>query len=296
MKQYLLASLAYAVLTLTLLLALSACNRPQPEAGRPADNRLSAADDSPFKSKPARSSDSEFAPADTGLLLLLVPDGNALSRAEVTAWSDAASEIGVRLQLITDKQFMALGAKALKFGGLVLPDLSHTIMTNEVIDAARAYTTAGGHVMLVYDFGVYALDGNQKPTYPIPKSRLSDLAVVDYMFYDELREKTTVVGPVVATRSTMRSLLVPPGKSMAYLPDNAFALAADNKGVAGLHVVAFQAAPAGVMSLSGNKCAPATPRVANALESYSGYLLGGLLHSSFVTKGEFRGQVSILFV
>ena len=291
MKQYLSTSLAYAVLTLTLLLALSACNRLQSEAGRPADNRLSAADDSPFRSKPARSSDFEFVPADAGLLLLLVPDGNALSRAEITAWSDAASEIGVRLQPITDKQFMALGTKALKFGGLVLPDLSHTIVTNEVIDAVRAYTTAGGQVMLVYDFGVHALDGNQKPTYPIPKPRLSDLAGVDYVLYDELREKTTVVGPVVATRNTMRSLLVPPGKSMAYLPDNAFALAADNKGAAGLPVAAFQAAPAGVTSLSGNQCAPDKPLGASELESYSGYLLGGLSYSSFVTKGEFKGQV-----
>ena len=112
---------------------------------------------------------------------MLVPDDRALTRAEITAWSDAASEIGVRLQPITDKQFMALEAKALRFGGLVLPDLSHTIVTSEVIDALKAYTNAGGHVMLVYDFGAYALDGNQKPTYPIPKSRLSNLAGVDYV-------------------------------------------------------------------------------------------------------------------
>ena len=244
----------------------------------------------------ARPSESEFAQADPGVLLLLVPDGNALGRAEITAWLDAASEIGVRLQPITDKQFMALGAKALRFGGLVLPDLSHTVATKEVIDAIKAYTTAGGHVMLVYDFGVYALDGNQKPTYPIPKSRLSDLAGVDYVLYDELREKTTVVGPVVAARSTMRSLLVPPGKSMAYLPDkelalNAPALNADNNGAAGLPMTAFQATPAGVISLPGNQCASAEPPGASELESYSGYLLGGLSYSSFVTKGQFRGQV-----
>ena len=296
MKQYFSASLVYVFLTLTSLLALSACNRPPLDAGKTADNRLSAADDSASKSKLTRPSEPEFAQADPGVLLLLVPDGNALSRAEITAWLDAASEIGVRLQPITDKQFMALGAKALKFGGLVLPDLLHTIVTSEVIDAVRAYTTAGGHVMLVYDFGVYALDGNQKPTYPIPKSRLSDLAGVDYVLYDELREKTTVVGPVVATRSTMRSLLVPPGKSMAYLPVNAPALnapalTADNKVAADLPVAAFQAAPAGVRSLSGNQCAPAAPPGASELESYSGYLLGGLSYSSFVTKGQFRGQV-----
>ena len=222
---------------------------------------------------------------------MLVPDGHALNHAEITAWSDAASEIGVRLRPITDKQFMALGDNALKFAGLVLPDLSHPIATSELLNAVRTYTIAGGHVMLVYDFGVYALDGNQKPTYPIPKSRLSDLAGVDYVLYDELREKTTVVGPVVATQSTMRSLLVPPGKSMAYLPDNAFASAAGNTSAAGIPAAGPAAIPALAMSLSRNKCAPTTPSTAHELESYSGYLLGGLSYSSFVTKGEFRGQV-----
>ena len=33
--------------------------------------------------------------------------------------------------------------------------------------------------MLVHDFGAFALNSNQKLTYPIPKSRLSDLAGVD---------------------------------------------------------------------------------------------------------------------
>ena len=268
MKQYLSASRVCAVLTLALLLvlSLSACDR--------------------------RASASEFAQADPGVLLLLVPDGNALGRAEVTAWLDAASEIGVRLQTITDKQFMALGANALRFGGLVLPDLSHTVATKEVIDAIRAYTTAGGHVMLVYDFGVYALDGNQKLTYPIPKSRLSDLAGVDYVLYDELREKTTVVGPVMATRDTMRSLLVPPGKSMAYLPDNTVFSPADGSGAAGIPVVGPEVAAAAASVLySKNKCALPTPLVASELESYSGYLLGNLSYSSFVTKGDLKGQV-----
>ena len=53
-------------------------------------------------------------PADAGLLLLLVPDDQVLTDPMVTAWVDAGSEIGVRIQAVTDRHYMALGNDALK--------------------------------------------------------------------------------------------------------------------------------------------------------------------------------------
>ncbi len=120
---------------------------------------------------------------------MLVPDDSLPGSTELTAWADAASEVGVRLRTITDKQFLALGAGALKLAGLILPDQSHSIENNELLQAIGSYATSGGNVVPVYDFGAFALDGNHKPTYPIPRSRLSDLVGVDYVMYDELREK-----------------------------------------------------------------------------------------------------------
>ena len=213
--------------------------------------------------------------ADPGLLLMLVPDSQALMRAEITAWLDAASEAGIRLQPVTDKEFMALGAKALQFAGLILPDQSHPIASNELLQAISSYVTSGGSAMLVYDFGVYALDGNQKPTYPIPRSRLSELVGVDYVLYDELREKSTVVGPVTASRSTMRKLQVPPGKSVVYRTEN--------------NPPTF--VPQAAARNTQNKSAADSAIAGDPPHTYRGYLLGNLMYSSFVTHGEFGGKV-----
>ena len=255
---------------------------------------------------------------DAGALLMLVPDGQNTGTPEVTAWVDAASEEGIRLLPVTNRQFSALGPNALGFAGLVLPDQIHTQASDTMVQAVRDYVTAGGQAMLVYDFGVYTLDSNQKPTYPIPKSRLSDLAGVDYVLYDALREKSTVVGQVTAMRSTLRELQVPPGKSMAYQTEasrpsdpataNAVPVAATSQSeapnptpsTAGVPAEAARptdqtyqpvsqvAAPRGAASTVGT---PRKPASADRLETYSGYLLGALKYSSFVTKGAFKGQV-----
>ena len=156
--------------------------------------------------------------ADPGLLMLLVPDGQAEADPRVTSWADAASEVGTRMAMVTDAQFLALGtAGARQYAGLVLPDQLHSVASDALVAAVRDYTTQGGKTLLTYDFGALTLDGNRQPVYPIPKSRLSDLAGVDYVLYDALRERTVGLGPVTAMRSTMRQLLVPPGKSLPYV-------------------------------------------------------------------------------
>ena len=152
---------------------------------------------------------------DAGVLLLLVPDNMDMTSPQINAWADAASEGGVRLQPITDTQFLRMGRGANDFAGLILPDAMHTYASNHLIAAITSYTKRGGNTMLVYDFG--ALERRQDVSfYVIPKSRMSALAGVDYVLYDTLRGKTTGLGPVRALRSTMRELLVPPGKSMPY--------------------------------------------------------------------------------
>jgi len=152
---------------------------------------------------------------DPGVLLLLLPDGQDAKDPRVAAWVDAAAEEGVRILPVTDSSFVQMGATALSYAGVILPDSLHTLASDGLISAIQNYTTAGGKTMLVFDFGALTLSGGV-PVYPIPKSRLSSLAGVDYILYDQLGDKTTGLGPVTALRSQLRSLLVPPGKSMAF--------------------------------------------------------------------------------
>jgi hypothetical protein len=152
---------------------------------------------------------------DPGMLLFLLPDGQDVKDPRVMAWIDAAGEEGVRLLPVTDSAFLQMGTTALAYAGLILPDSLHALATDALISAIQNYTAGGGKTMLVFDFGALTLaDG--VPVYPIPKSRLSSMAGVDYILYDQLRDKTTGLGPVTAMRSNLRMLLVPPGKSMAF--------------------------------------------------------------------------------
>ena len=158
----------------------------------------------------------DTAPAvDAGALMLLLPDGQNMNDPRIAAWLDAASELGIRIQPVTDAQFMALGSAVQAYAGLILPDGLHVQASDAIVGAVRDYTQQGGRTMLVFDFGALtSLNGT--PVYPVPKSRLSDLAGVDYVLYDALRDRTTGLGPVTALRSTLRTLQVPPGKSLPF--------------------------------------------------------------------------------
>ena len=249
----------------------------------------------PQTSQSRQISTSDFAsPPDPGLLLLLVPQGQLLTDPLVTAWFDAASEIGVRIQPITDGQFKNLGSAALSYAGLILPDQLFLVADNVLLKSIRDYTQAGGHTLLVYDFGTLTLDFNLKPIYPIPKSRLSDLAGVSYALYDMLRENSTTIGSIAATRSTLRELQVPPGKSSPYIAPNQLAKPADSAAKSNANGFLKVSDPADVLSLNGAQMTRYEPtqragEIAEPLESYSGYLLGNLIYPSFVTHGTFTG-------
>lgn len=168
---------------------------------------------------------------DPGLLLLLLPDGQNPADPRVRAWVDAALEEGVRVHPVADSEFLQLGDAARGYAGLILPDSLHVQATDEVIAAVQRYTEGGGKTLLVFDFGALTLQGDV-PVYPVPRSRLSPLAGVDYVLYDQLLDRTTGLGPITGLRSTLRSLLVPPGKSMAYtgLPSGTATVAAADSG------------------------------------------------------------------
>jgi len=153
--------------------------------------------------------------ADPGVLMLLLPDAQDMADPRIAAWLDAASEVGVRVQPVSDSQFLALGSAALGYAGLILPDGLHVQASDAVVAAVSDYTQQGGRTLLVFDFGALTLL-NGTPVYPVPKSRLSALAGVDYVLYDALRERTTGLGPVTGLRSTLRALQVPPGKSLPF--------------------------------------------------------------------------------
>ena len=97
------------LLAAVTLVALSACTESSDTRKPKLNSRLASTYD--FASLP-----------DPGLLLLLVLQAQILTDPLVTAWLDAASEIGVRIQPITDRQFKNLGMAALNYAGLILPD------------------------------------------------------------------------------------------------------------------------------------------------------------------------------
>jgi len=215
---------------------------------------------------------SPSAPPDPGVLLLLVTNYQLLTAPEITTWVDAAAEEGVRVQAITDKQFVALAANgnAHAYAGLLLPDQSHRFADNEVVWAIRNYTVTGGRTLLVFDFAALEPGAFNQQLYAERSSRLSDLAGVEYILYDELLDRTTATGPVVASPAILRDLLVPPGKSIPYVTPQATSKPAASK----------EGQPGGSKDDGVSE-----------LHAYSGYMRGNLNYSSFVTRGEFRGTV-----
>ena len=146
-------------------------------------------------------------------LVMLVPDDAVASSWPVKVWTDSAAEEGVRLQTMTDSQFLALGSNAPKqIAGLIVPDSAHVKASDAVVAAVKQYANLGGKLMLVYDAGALTDGGFYAPT----KSRFSDLVGVDYTMYDSLRDRVVGFGPVVGTKARLEKLSLPPGKYQPY--------------------------------------------------------------------------------
>jgi hypothetical protein len=146
-------------------------------------------------------------------LVMLVPDGANLAAWPVKVWTDSAAEEGIRLQTMTDAQFLALGtAAAAQIAGLILPDSAHQQASDAVVAAVTQYANLGGKLMLVYDAGALTVSGVYAPG----KSRFSALAGVDYTLYDTLLDRMVGFGPVVSDAATLDNLRLPPGKYMTW--------------------------------------------------------------------------------
>ena len=155
-------------------------------------------------------------------MALLLPDGLALTEAQVGAWTDAAQEQGYKLGILRNTAFLQAGPGIRsQYSGIIIPDQMQVSMSDALISSIENYVMQGGNIMLVYDAGALTAGG----FYAVPKSRFSNLVGVDYVLYDQLRERTIGLGPVIGQVSTLRALQIPPGKSMLYPPTVSAALA-----------------------------------------------------------------------
>jgi hypothetical protein len=146
-------------------------------------------------------------------LVVLIPDDALETNPAIAVWADAAWEEGIKLSFLTDSQFLALGDTALtQYPGIILPDETHAKASAALIAALGSYASAGGWLMLVYDFGALDENGFYPATGP---SRMSSLAGINYVLYDILLDRTIGLGPIAGANTVLRELQVPPGKSMA---------------------------------------------------------------------------------
>ena len=151
-------------------------------------------------------------------LTLLVPDDADRTSWHVRVWLDTAAEEGIRLDVLTDSDLLALGSQAAsRIAGLVVPDSAHLKASAAVVAAIQQYAYLGGRLMLVYDAGVLTDQGVFPTTGP---SRFSALVGVDYALWNNGQGAATMVGfgPVVGTRARLDTLRFPPGKYQPYVP------------------------------------------------------------------------------
>lgn len=146
-------------------------------------------------------------------MALLLPDGLALTDSRVGAWTDAAKEQGYSMSILRNAELQQLGAGArATYSGIIIPDQMQVTMSDALVSTIQSYVTQGGNILLVYDAGAL----NPAGFYAVPKSRFSDMVGVDYVLYDQLLDRTVGLGPVTGLVSTLRSLLVGPGKTMPH--------------------------------------------------------------------------------
>jgi len=191
-------------------------------------------------------------------LLLLVPDGANLSDPKITVWMDAASEEGLHVVPIHDSELVRPFFGLPPCAGLIFPDSIHQKATDYLIAGIRRFVASGGKLMLVYDAGTLSAEGR----YARGGSRLSDLAGVDYAFYDRLQDKAIQWSGISSSSEVVRQLNIPPGK---YYP--------------------FQNEP------EPAKPAPAILPDGGFEVQLRRYLYGDLAYPSFVTTGNYSGRV-----
>ncbi len=193
-------------------------------------------------------------------LLLLVPDGTRFSDPKVTMWLDAGSEEGLHVVPVHDSDFLRPLWGESKCAGVILPDSIHQQASDLFIATLHHFVADGGRLMLVYDAGTFSLNG----AYAAGRSRLSDLAGVDYALYEKLGDKTIQWNKVISTNAIIKQMEIPPGKYYPYHAETGTSASKDRS----------TQLPAGTFETELRR-----------------YKYGDLQYPSFITSGNYSGQV-----
>ena len=191
-------------------------------------------------------------------LLLLVPDDISFSDPKVTMWLDAGSEEGLHVVPVHDSEFLRPLWGESQCAGVILPDSIHQQASDLFVATLHRFVADGGNLMLVYDAGTFSLNG----VYAGGRSRLSDLAGVDYALYDKLGGKTIQWSKVTSTNAIVSQLEIPPGKYYPFHTDDS-------------------------TQENGRSLHPDR----NFEVELRRYKYGDLQYPSFVTSGNFAGEV-----
>jgi len=199
-------------------------------------------------------------PSTADRLLLLVPDGTSLSDPKVTAWIDAGSEEGLHVVPVYDSEFLRPFLGESQCAGVILPDSIHRQASDAFIASLHRFVAQGGKLMLVYDAGTFSLNNR----YAAGRSRLSDLAGVDYALYDTLGDKTTQWSSVTGAYAIVSQMDIPPGKYYPFSPET---------------------------GISDSTPASDGSNQATVEVQLRRYEYGDLEYPSFVTSGQYSGHV-----
>jgi hypothetical protein len=207
-----------------------------------------------WSSKAAR----EQAPTAVDEIAILVPDTADFADPLVRLWLDAGSEEGLHVVAMHDSDFLRLSISEHRVKGIILPDSIHRSASDVLVDAVSRYVEQGGSFLLVGDGGVL----DQKNVYPRGSSRFSQLAGIEYGFYDELRDKAVAWGEVWGSQKVFNELHVPPGV-----------------GVSGLE-------------RADDSSRSTDPSVEQGTDlTFTRYGGGSLVYPTFLTRGTYDGQV-----
>jgi hypothetical protein len=156
--------------------------------------------------------DQYFSKSTPAHLVLLLPDAANPDSPKVKVWLDAIKEEGFLVTVMHDSTFLRPWTDRAKFSGVILPDQVHKVASDSLITTLDDYVNKGGKLMLVYDAGVWSLEGRYTSNF----SRFSNLAGVTYARYNKLQEKTISWQPLLASEKIFIQLRIPPGKYHQY--------------------------------------------------------------------------------
>ena len=142
-------------------------------------------------------------------LTLVLPDGWKAQDPLITAWQDAAAELGFELQLVGASELLRDDDDHVD-AALILPDSVHRRMNDALLSHVVRRVERGAKLMLVHDAGITDLNGLYHPT----QSRLSALAGVRHALYAKLREGMVQAQTVHVDSPALPALRLPPGKLM----------------------------------------------------------------------------------